>query len=407
MSVTNFSLRNPLVVSAVAVVLCSFGLFAYFSLGVGIAPKVNYPAVVVTTIYAGADPETVEANVSRPIEEAIAALPNIDTNGLTSNSMSGVSIVSVQFTSAANADLVSNDVQRVVNAVRGKLPADADVPSVVKVDIDAIGVAKVVLSGPQPLTQLQDVAENVVQPELNAVPGVGATNIRSGVTREVHITVDQERIAIVVVKLPDANVISVVDGVKQRIEQLKPRLPANTRLELVIDGSRYTTKSFSTVRNALLEAVAVTGLILLLFLHTWRSTLIVLVSIPVSLLSTLALMAWLHYNLNLLTMVALTVSVGILVDDSIVVLENIARHLARGKSPLEAAVDGRNEIGLAALTITLVDVVVYVPIAAMTTGLPAQFLAPFAVVITGATLSSLVVSFTLTPLMARQFLHAG
>ena len=96
MSVTNFSLRNPLVVSAVAVVLCIFGLFAYFSLGVAIAPKVNYPAVVVTTIYAGADPETVEANVSRPIEEAIAALPNIDTNGLTSNSMSGVSIVSVQ-----------------------------------------------------------------------------------------------------------------------------------------------------------------------------------------------------------------------------------------------------------------------------------------------------------------------
>src|SRR3954462_11448435 len=80
MSVTNFSLRNPLVVSAVAVVLCIFGLFAYFSLGVAIAPKVNYPAVVVTTIYAGADPETVEANVSRPIEEAIAALPNIDTN---------------------------------------------------------------------------------------------------------------------------------------------------------------------------------------------------------------------------------------------------------------------------------------------------------------------------------------
>src|SRR5438105_60235 len=494
MSVTNFSLRNPLVVSAVAVVLCIFGLFAYFSLGVAIAPKVNYPAVVVTTIYAGADPETVEANVSRPIEEAIAALPNIDTHGLPSHSTSGVSIVSVQFTSAANADLVSNDVQRVVNAVRGKLPADADVPSVVKVDIDAIGVAKVVLSGPQPLTQLQAVAENVVQPELNAVAGVGATNIRSGVTREVHITVDQERlrarglsissvigalqsqqvevpagtladgtrdfsvyfdslaseirslgdlvvastpngsvllkdvasvedtykkrtglvrvddqegIAIVVVKLPDANVITVVEGVKQRIEQLKPRLPANTRLELVIDGSRYTTKSFSTVRNALLEAVAVTGLILLLFLHTWRSTLIVLVSIPVSLLSTLALMAWLHYNLNLLTMVALTVSVGILVDDSIVVLENIARHLARGKAPLEAAVDGRNEIGLAALTITLVDVVVYVPIAAMTTGLPAQFLAPFAVVITGATLSSLVVSFTLTPLMARQFLHAG
>ncbi|HET6317308.1 MAG TPA: efflux RND transporter permease subunit [Chloroflexota bacterium] len=492
--ITTFSLRNPLVVAALSVVLCVFGLFAYFSLGVAITPNVNYPSVVVTTVYPGADPETVEANVTRPIEEAVATLANIDTNGLTSTSMSGVSIVNVQFTGAANADLVSNDVQRVVNGIRGKLPADAEVPSVTKVDINALGVAKVVLSGPQPLTQLQDIAENLIQPELNALPGVGATQIRSGVTREVHLTVDQEKlrtrglsitnvigalqsqqievpagtiadgtkdfsvffdslasnvdalgdlvvaptpggsmllkdvatiddtfkertglvrvddqegIALVVVKLPDANVISTVEGVKHKVEELKPRLPANTSLDVVIDGSRYTTKSFSTVRNALLEAVAVTGLILLLFLHTWRGTLTVLVSIPVSLLSTLALMAALHYNLNLLTMVALTVSVGILVDDSIVVLENISKHLVRGKPPLQAAIDGRNEIGMAALTITLVDVVVYVPIAAMTTGLPAQFLGPFAVVITAATLSSLVVSFTLTPLMAKLMLRDG
>ncbi len=159
------------------------------------------------------------------------------------------------------------------------------------------------------------------------------------------------------------------------------------------------------MRNALFEAVLGTGLILLLFLHTWRSTLIVMVSIPVSVLSTLALMAVLHYNLNLLTMVALVVSVGILVDDSIVVLENIYRHLTMGKTPVHAAIDGRSEIGLAAVTITLVDVVVYVPIAVLTTGLPQQFLAPFAVVITAATLSSLLVSFTLTPLLARLFLQ--
>src|SRR5262249_33353676 len=170
-------------------------------------------------------------------------------------------------------------------------------------------------------------------------------------------------------------------------------------------GSRYAARSFAKVRNALFEAVLATGLILLLFLHTWRSTSIVLVSIPVSLLSTLALMAVLHYNLNLLTMVALVVSVGILVDDSIVVLENIARHLAMGKNPFKAALDGRSEIGLAAITLPLVDVVVYVPMAVMTTGLPAQFLQPFAVVITAATLSSLLVSFTLTPMLARTFLR--
>src|SRR5262249_6912439 len=161
-----------------------------------------------------------------------------------------------------------------------------------------------------------------------------------------------EGISLVVTKLPDANTLAVADGLKRKMPQLQPLLPPDTHLDVVIDAANYTSASFNTVRNALLEAVLVTGAILLLFLHTWRSTLIVLVSIPVSILSTLTLMLLLHYNLNLLTMVALTVSVGILVDDSIVVLENIARHLDRGKTPVQAAIDGRNEIGLAALTIT-------------------------------------------------------
>jgi hydrophobic/amphiphilic exporter-1 (mainly G- bacteria), HAE1 family len=494
MGITEFSLRNPLVVSGVAVGLCLFGLFAYFTLGVAVTPNVNVPAVVVTTTYPGADPETVETGVTRPIEDAIAVLPNIEPNGLTSTSTFNLSIVSVQFTTAANPDQVSADVQRVVNGIRGRLPADAEVPTVNKVDFNALGIAKIVLAGPQPLTRLQAFAEEVIQPQLNSVPGVGSSIIRSGVTREIHVSVDQEQlrarglsinhvvaalqaqqievpagsitqgtqdlsvffdalaprvealgdlvvsqsasgtiylrnvarvedtykkrdglvrvdgregISMLVMKLPDSNTITVAAALKRRLAELQPQLPPGARLEIVLDAANYTENSFNTVRNALLEAVIVTGVILLLFLHTWRSTLIVLVSIPVSLLSTLTLMAVLHYNLNLLTMVALTVSVGILVDDSIVVLENIARHLERGKTAFQAAVDGRTEIGLAALTITLVDVVVYVPVAIMTTGLPSQFLVPFAVVITVATLSSLVVSFTLTPLMARSFLRHG
>src|SRR5688500_6278744 len=128
MSITEFSLRNPLMVSGIAVALCLFGVFAYLTLGVAVTPNVNIPAVVVTTIYPGADPETVETGVTKPIEDAIAVLPNIDTNGLASTSTFNVSIVSVQFTTAANPDQVSADVQRVVNGVRGRLPADAETP---------------------------------------------------------------------------------------------------------------------------------------------------------------------------------------------------------------------------------------------------------------------------------------
>jgi HAE1 family hydrophobic/amphiphilic exporter-1 len=215
----------------------------------------------------------------------------------------------------------------------------------------------------------------------------------------------QEGIALGVSKLPQANTITVVDAVKAAMAELQPQLPPGTRLDVVVDASTYTQQSFNTVQRALIEAVFATGLILLVFLHTWRSTAIVLVSIPTSILTTFAMMSALNYNLNLITMMALTLSIGILVDDSIVVLENIARHLAMGKNPIAAAIEGRGEIGLAAITITLVDVVVYVPIAVMVVGVAGQFIRPFALVIATSTLVSLIVSFTLTPLLASRFLH--
>src|SRR3954451_1583471 len=123
-------------------------------MGVAITPNVNFPQVVVTTTYAGADPETIETNVSRPIEDAISGLPNIDENGLTSISTQGVSTVVVQFTTAANPDLVSVDVERVVNAVRSRLPTDVDPPSINKIDLNATGVATVVFSGNESLVTM-------------------------------------------------------------------------------------------------------------------------------------------------------------------------------------------------------------------------------------------------------------
>ncbi|MDG6922789.1 MAG: efflux RND transporter permease subunit, partial [Nitrososphaerota archaeon] len=155
--------------------------------------------------------------------------------------------------------------------------------------------------------------------------------------------------------------------------------------------------------RTLIEAIISTGFILLVFLHTWRSTLIVLVAIPTSLLTAIAVTFFLHYDLNLFTMLALTLSVGILVDDSIVVLENIYRHLFLRELPIFAAINGRSEIGFAAITITFVDVAVYAPIVFIP-DIVGQILGPFALVIASATLTSLVVSFTLTPLLASRIL---
>jgi HAE1 family hydrophobic/amphiphilic exporter-1 len=479
-------------VLAVTVAIVLFGTYGYQNMGVAVMPNVNFPMVTVTTIYPGADPETVESKVTKPIEDAIAALPNIDHNGLTSTSSQGISSVVVQFNTAANPEMVSVDVERVVNGARSKLPPEAEPPTVMKIDLNAFGVMTVMLSGPQSLTALQELAEDRIQQQLGTLPGVSSATIQSGVVREIQVRVDQNRlqssslsinqvinalqsqqlempagtitqggrdysiyfdalvtspeqlgavpvlatengtvylrdvatiqdtfqkrarivrvngregIALVIAKLPQANTLSVAEQVKHAIERLDPTLPPDTHLSVVVDASLYTEKSFHTVQRALFEAVIFTGLILLLFLHTWRSTLIVLMSIPTSLLATLVAMGLLNYNLNLLTMMALTLSVGILVDDSIVVLENIYRHFDMGKPPFQAALDGRSEIGLAALTITLVDVVVYVPISVMLAGISAEFIRPFALTIAFATLASLAVSFTLTPLLASRLLR--
>jgi HAE1 family hydrophobic/amphiphilic exporter-1 len=208
-------------------------------------------------------------------------------------------------------------------------------------------------------------------------------------------------VTITATKGAGANTLAVSRGVRRAMDQLQPTLPQGMRLYVVNDAATYTQQSFNTIQQTLLEAVLLTGLILLVFLHTWRSTLIVLVAIPSSLLTTFGLMRLLGMDLNLFSMLAVTLSVGILVDDSIVVLENIYRHLGLDEPPVLAAINGRSEIGLAALTITMVDVAVYVPIA-LIPGIAGEFIRPFAVVIAAATLTSLVVSFTLTPLLASR-----
>ncbi|MCX6020127.1 MAG: efflux RND transporter permease subunit, partial [Chloroflexi bacterium] len=168
----------------------------------------------------------------------------------------------------------------------------------------------------------------------------------------------------------------------------------------------FVRRSLQAVGTDLGLAALLTGLVLLVFLHTWRSTFIVLVSIPASLLCTFLVMWAAGLSLNLMTLMALAMTIGILVDDSIVVLENIHRHLADGASPTDAAIAGRTEIGMAAIAITLTDVVVYLPVAFMQ-GNIGQLFRQYGLTVAAATLASLLVSFTLTPLLAAHWGRSG
>src|ERR1700730_6771742 len=225
-------------------------------------------------------------------------------------------------------------------------------------------------------------------------------------TTNIQRTNGQSALGITVIKQSSANTVETADNVKQTIAQLTTGLPADANTSIASDASVFPRHSLDDVQHELAQAVVLTGLVLLLFLHTFRSTLIVLLAIPSSLVATLGVMYFLGLSLNMMSLMGLTLTVGILVDDSIVVLENIFRHLQMGEGPREAAINGRGEIGFAAIAITLVDVVVFAPIAFMS-GITGQYFRQFGLVIISATLFSLFVSFTLTPLLASRWYRVG
>lgn len=206
-------------------------------------------------------------------------------------------------------------------------------------------------------------------------------------------------------KQSDANTVSVAEGIKHELEQMKPLLPAGVQPVIAQDDSTYVEDSIRDVNKSLMEGIILVVLIVFLFLHTVRATFIVAIAIPTSIMATYLPISSFGFTLNTMVMLALSLCVGILVDDSIVVLENIERHLRMRKQPKTAALDGRSEIGLAAVTITLVDIVVFVPIAFMG-GIVGQFFKQFGITVATATAFSLFMSFTLTPMLASRWMKS-
>src|SRR5581483_4982024 len=210
-------------------------------------------------------------------------------------------------------------------------------------------------------------------------------------------------IALSVTKQSDANTLETADAVRTALRQMQAAFPPGVEVTVTNDASRFVRHAVDAVQKDLALAVIITGVVLFLFLHTWRSTLIVLVSIPTCLVSTFLLMYALGFSLDTISLMAMALMIGILVDDSIVVLENTTRHLGLGANPIQAALNGRGEIGLAAIAVTLTDVVVFVPISFMQ-GNVGKLFREFGLTVACATLLSLLVSFTLVPMLASRWL---
>ncbi|MET0298941.1 MAG: efflux RND transporter permease subunit, partial [Flavitalea sp.] len=214
---------------------------------------------------------------------------------------------------------------------------------------------------------------------------------------------EQSSIALQIIKQSDANAVAVSDGVKESIAKLtKDYTAQGLSLTIVNDSSEYTLESANAVIHDLMLAIVLVAFVMLFFLHSIRNAAIVMVAIPASLIATFIGMSLLGYSLNLMSLLALSLVVGILVDDAIVVLENIYRHMEMGKNRVRASYDATKEIGFTVTAITLVIVVVFLPIA-FSTGLAADILKEFCVTVAIATSLSLLSSFTIVPWLSSRF----
>jgi HAE1 family hydrophobic/amphiphilic exporter-1 len=209
----------------------------------------------------------------------------------------------------------------------------------------------------------------------------------------------QRTLLMQVQKAQDENTIAVTDGLKATITSLQAELPPGVRLEPIADGSRPIRVSVDNVRRTLIEGALLTVLIVFLFLNSWRSTVITGLTLPISVIGTFFFMNLFGFTINMITLMALTLSVGLLIDDAIVVRENIVRHVQMGKRPFDAAMDGTQEIGLAVLATTLSIVAVFLPIGFMG-GIIGKFFHEFGITMVAAVLISMFVSFTLDPMLS-------
>ncbi|NSZ60884.1 efflux RND transporter permease subunit [Agrobacterium tumefaciens] len=486
MFLTRISVTHPVFATMMMVALLVMGAFSLQRLGLDQYPNVDVPVVVVVTSYPGATPETVETEVTRPVEDALNAIGGLDE--VTSTSYEGRSVVVAKFKLEVQSSAAAQEVRDKIAAIEANFPEDAKKPVISRFDPAAEPVLSVAISSTSlDVPALTTLADQRVVRQLTTVAGVGQATLVGARKRQIDVTIDETRmralgiginevvnalragntnspagsvidpvsertiqvqgrieepqalldmvvarrggaaielrdvaklsegaadaesralyngqtaLAIDIVKVQDANTVQVATDVRKRLDALNAELaPQNVQLRIVTDSSIPIRESVGQVQTTLIEGAALAVAIVFLFLNSWRSTVITGLTLPIAIIGTLTVIDFLGFTLNTLSLLALTLSIGILVDDAIVVRENITRHLHMGKSHLRAALDGTNEIGLAVIATTATIVAVFLPVAFMD-GIVGRFFYEFGVTVSAAVLISLFVAFTLDPMLS-------
>jgi hydrophobe/amphiphile efflux-1 (HAE1) family protein len=489
-NISNWSIKNPIPTILISLVMALMGYIAFLGLGIDRSPNIDIPAVIITVNQPGAGPEELETQVTKKVEDAVAALGNIDQ--ITSTVNEGSSTTTVNFILGTNSDRATNDVRNAIAQIRQDLPQDTNDPIVQRLEFAGGAVMNYTISSPKrSIAELSDLVDRQIGRALTGVPGVARVDRVGGVDREVRVDLDpgrliaygitaaavNEQIRSFNINLPggrseiggseqtvrtlgsaetiedlrnyqislpngdtvplnnlgtvsdsssDPRQMALLDGqpvvgfsilrgtgstlvtvetaVRQEIENLKKKLPEDIKFQLIFTRADSIRDSYESLLSDLLIGCLMTVITVGLFLGNWRATIITGLALPLSIFPTFWVMQALNYTLNGMTLLALALALGNLVDDAVCMVEDIDQHLAMGKKPLQAAFDASKEIGLAVLASAAAIMAVFLPVAFMG-GVPGQFFQPFGVTVAVSTLFSSLIAVTVTPMLSAYILQ--
>lgn len=489
MNIPELAVRRSVTVFMIVIGILVLGFVSLSRLSLDLLPDITYPVAVVTTDYPGAGPEEIEESVTRPLEEVLSTLNNVDT--ITSDSQTGSSMVVLQFDWGTDMDFATIDMREKIDMIRGMLPEDAGDPMVMKMDPSMMPVLQIGLSGGRDLAELTRLAEDEIKPRLERLPGAAWVVVTGGRTREVQVLVDPVKldsyglslsqvaqvlggeniglsagtleqgkkeflvttsgeysdllqlantplttpggavvylkdiseikqgysdltqktslngrpsVGVHVLKQSGANTVQVSRAVQEELGALQKELPGEVKAGIIFDQADYIRESVNTVVNHALLGAILAVVVIFLFLRNFRSTVIIGISIPISIIATFVMMYFGGLTLNLLSLGGLAMGVGMIVDDSIVVLESIYRYREAGCSAWEAVTAGAQEVAMAVTSSTLTNVIIFLPVV-FVQGIASQVFRDLALTVTFALLASLLVAMTLVPVLAHRLVR--
>ena len=490
MNIAELFVRRPVMTVLVMLGLVIFGIVGYRLLPVNALPNVDFPTIQVTASLPGANPDTMASAVATPLEKQFSTIAGIDS--MTSVSTSGQSTITLQFALERNIDAAAQDVQSAIAAAARSLPSTLPTPptqrKVNPADLPILNFA--LTSESQPLSVVDDYAENLLAQRISTISGVAQVQVFGAQKYAVRVQLDPNQLAsrgialtdveqaignanvnlptgtlygpdkatyvqatgqltdaqayapvivtyrngapvrlaqlgrvfdsvqndkvaawyngtrgvvLAVQRQPGVNTIEVVDAVKRILPSFEAQLPPSIKLSVLYDRSQSIRASVRDVQLTLLLALLLVVGVIFVFLRSVSATIIPSLALPLSIIGTFAFMYLFGYSLDNLSLMALTLCVGFVVDDAIVMLENITRHMEMGKPRMQATLDGSREIGFTIVSMTLSLAAVFIPVLFMG-GILGRLLKEFAVTIIVAVLISGFVSLTLTPLLCSRML---